>query len=151
MRRGTRVLFQPAGSCRTVRRVTRGQPKPARISVQGLDGRTRQREEAVAAAGSLLRLSNIDICRPIERTNWHKSAWRPIISSSKPLHPARQRLLIFGSSRLGFANIAALLGGAILADLELALDARNGDAEAHDAGQHGAPETLRHRAPSLGI
>ena len=45
--------------------------------------------------------------------------------------------------------IPALLVGAVLAELELAFDARDGNAKADDAREHGAAKTARHRTPTI--
>ena len=46
---------------------------------------------------------------------------------------------------------AAVDFGAILADFELAFDARDGDAEADDAGEHCSAEAIGETAPLFGI
>ena len=68
----------------------------------------------------------------------------------EPPHPGGQGLLIGCSSSVGGMYVAALLGGAILADLEFAFDSRNRDAEADNAGQHGAAEVVWHGVPFFG-
>ena len=40
---------------------------------------------------------------------------------------------------------------AVLADLEFAFDAGDGDAEAYDAGKHGAAESVGELAPLFGV
>ncbi len=45
----------------------------------------------------------------------------------------------------------AFFSGAVLADLEFAVDARNGNAEAHDAGEHGAAKARGHGMPAFEI
>ena len=52
---------------------------------------------------------------------------------------------------MGGVDVAAVGFRAILAELELAFDARNGDAEANDAGEHGAAKALGQVAPLFGI
>ena len=44
-------------------------------------------------------------------------------------------------------DVAAFFGFAVLADFEFAFNAGDGDAEADDAGQHGAAETVGHGEP----
>lgn len=48
-------------------------------------------------------------------------------------------------------HISALLRGAVLAELEFAFDARDGDAKSHDAREHGPAKALWQCAPMFKI
>lgn len=60
-------------------------------------------------------------------------------------------MLIGISGCLGFVNGTTIGFGPVLADLELAFNARDGDAEADDTGQHGAAIAVGKIAPLVGI
>src|ERR1035441_920189 len=71
--------------------------------------------------------------------------------ADEPCHPGRERLLVGGSGGVGIANVEALGLGAVLADLELALDARDGNAKAYNPGEHRPSKAIRHGAPPVEI
>ena len=60
-------------------------------------------------------------------------------------------MLIRGARGVGGVDIAAVDFGAVLADFEFAFDARDGNAEAHDAGKHGAAESVGKATPLIEI
>ena len=84
------------------------------------------------------------------RAGRRRAARREIrVSTCQALHPARESLLVFRTGRLGGMDIPTLLGCAVLAEFELAFDARNWNAEAHDAREHGAAKAFRHSTPAI--
>ena len=71
------------------------------------------------------------------------------IRPQQSLHPLRQSPLVRAARGLCGMHICALLGGSILAELEFAFDARDGNAKADDAREHGAAKAVGHRMPAI--
>ena len=69
------------------------------------------------------------------------------VLADEAVHPGGEGLLVGSSSGVGGADVAAIGFRAVLADLELAFNVRDGNAEADDAGQHGAAKAIGHGAP----
>ena len=71
--------------------------------------------------------------------------------TGEPCHPCGEGLLVWSSGGVGGVNVTAVDFRAILAELEFAFDASDGDAEAYDAGKHGAAKALGQTAPMFGV
>ena len=71
-----------------------------------------------------------------------------LVQIQQALHPAGEGLLLGRARGLGSVHIPALLRSAILAELEFAFDALDGNAKADDAREQGAAKTVGHRTPT---
>src|SRR5258707_326428 len=73
------------------------------------------------------------------------------LRSSQTFHPGGERLLIGSAGAVCGVYGASVSFGTVLADFEFSFDAGNRNAEAHDAGKHGAAESLRKITPPVGV
>src|ERR1700722_7554218 len=81
------------------------------------------------------------------RVEYGRKARQYELQPSQSLHPCGQRLLVGSAGGMSGVDAAAVDFGAVLADLEFALDAGDGDGEADDAGEHSAEESVGEAAP----
>jgi hypothetical protein len=100
-----------------------------------------------------LRKTTADVSASLNMTNrfCHDSIRTGALEPDEALHPGGELLLVGSADGVGSVDIAAVGFGAVLADLEFAFDAGDGDAEADDAGQHGAAESVGQIAPLLRV